>query len=449
MSRQRSCYAPLRRIVLIQSSTARRCVDGFRTVRSRNHHRHGQGRAGRHRPRRDRDGDEHSDPAIQHHRYRRQRFLHISEPDCRPLRARRRAERLQERSAGPTCSSTRPAQLALDFTLETGALTEEVTVTAETTPLQTRSRSANRSRPRTSSCCRSPAATRSACRRSRPASSAATSTTPASPSLTNGGFSINGGRGDENTITVDGAVAIRTRSSGATIGVQNVDVIQEVQVLTGELHARIRTRQRRADPVRDQERQQPLQRERVVLLPRRFAAGQHVGAQREPERDRELRPGAVRLQAVRLLVRRPDSLARCSRTSCSSSARRSGSTSSPIQTNTAVVPTAAMRNGDFSQLLGTNPFFSIRAADHSRSGHRPAVPEQHHPDEPAVARTASRCMNTVSAADRRASSQGAEQLDLQQRQPAGSAEGQHPVRLPAEQRQPVHLPLLKLQLGGD
>ena len=53
-------------------------------------------------------------------------------------------------------------------------------------------------------------------------------------SLTNGGFNINGSRTDENNITVDGATAIRTRSNGAIIGVQNVDTIQEVQVLTGD-----------------------------------------------------------------------------------------------------------------------------------------------------------------------------------------------------------------------
>ena len=43
--------------------------------------------------------------------------------------------------------------------------------------------------------------------------------------FSNGGFSINGGRSDENTITVDGAVAIRTRSAGTIIGIQNVDAL--------------------------------------------------------------------------------------------------------------------------------------------------------------------------------------------------------------------------------
>ena len=55
-----------------------------------------------------------------------------------------------------------------------------------------------------------------------------------------------------------------------------------------------------------------------------------------------------------------------------------------VATNTAAVPTAAMRNGDFSELLGTNPFYS-GAAGHQRPAHRPAVPGQRHPGEPAVA----------------------------------------------------------------
>lgn len=51
-------------------------------------------------------------------------------------------------------------------------------------------------------------------------------------SFSNGGFSINGSRPDENTISIDGAVAIRTRSAGTIIGIPDVDALQEVQVLT-------------------------------------------------------------------------------------------------------------------------------------------------------------------------------------------------------------------------
>ena len=55
--------------------------------------------------------------------------------------------------------------------------------------------------------------------------------------LGNGGFTINGGRTDENLITVDGAIAIRTRAAGAIIGTLNVDTVQEVQVLTAAYSA--------------------------------------------------------------------------------------------------------------------------------------------------------------------------------------------------------------------
>ncbi len=55
--------------------------------------------------------------------------------------------------------------------------------------------------------------------------------------LGNGNFSINGGRTDENGITVDGAAALRTRANGAILGTLNVDTLQEVQVLTADYSA--------------------------------------------------------------------------------------------------------------------------------------------------------------------------------------------------------------------
>jgi hypothetical protein len=56
-------------------------------------------------------------------------------------------------------------------------------------------------------------------------------------SVTNGDFSINGGRSDEYVVMVDGAIATRTRSSGSILGAQNVDTIQEVQILTANYSA--------------------------------------------------------------------------------------------------------------------------------------------------------------------------------------------------------------------
>ncbi len=56
-------------------------------------------------------------------------------------------------------------------------------------------------------------------------------------SVSNGSFNINGGRPDEYVVMVDGAVATRTRSSGSMLGALDVDSIQEVQVLTADYSA--------------------------------------------------------------------------------------------------------------------------------------------------------------------------------------------------------------------
>ena len=246
--------------------------------------------------------------------------------------------------------------LALDFTLETGALTEEVTVTAETTALQTnvaiRKSVEAKDIELLSFSGRNPIGV--------PALKAgvigSNFNTAGFSSLTNGGFSINGGRSDENTITVDGAVAIRTRSAGATIGVQNADVIQEVQVLTAN------------------------------YMPEygRASAGQIRFVTKS---------GSSRYSGNASYFYRDDSLQANTWTRNASPNAIENSGPAPfdykqygysfggpipghwfkdklfffgaqewvnfnaVQTNTAIVPTQAMRNGDFSQLLGSNPFF--------------------------------------------------------------------------------------------
>ncbi|HEY2932726.1 MAG TPA: carboxypeptidase regulatory-like domain-containing protein [Acidobacteriota bacterium] len=52
--------------------------------------------------------------------------------------------------------------------------------------------------------------------------------------LTTGGLNINGSRTQDNLITFDGAVAVRTRSNGTSIGAADVDAVQEVQILTAD-----------------------------------------------------------------------------------------------------------------------------------------------------------------------------------------------------------------------
>lgn len=55
--------------------------------------------------------------------------------------------------------------------------------------------------------------------------------------LNSGGFSINGSRSQDNLITYDGAVGIRTRSNGTSIGTADLDSTQEIQVLTANYNA--------------------------------------------------------------------------------------------------------------------------------------------------------------------------------------------------------------------
>ena len=150
-----------------------------------------------------------------------------------PLRRLGRAAGLQE-VPPPGRALDAAGSLTLDFTLETGAVTEEVTVTAESPVLQTDTRCARRSSRATSSSCRSRGRNPIGVVGLKPGVVGGSFNNYDFSDLGNGGFSINGSRTDENNITVDGATAIRTRSQGAIIGIQNVDALQEVQVLTGD-----------------------------------------------------------------------------------------------------------------------------------------------------------------------------------------------------------------------
>ena len=55
--------------------------------------------------------------------------------------------------------------------------------------------------------------------------------------LDSGGLTINGGRSQDSLITFDGAVGIRTRANGTSIGTADLDTVQEVQVLTANYSA--------------------------------------------------------------------------------------------------------------------------------------------------------------------------------------------------------------------
>lgn len=55
--------------------------------------------------------------------------------------------------------------------------------------------------------------------------------------MTLGGLSVNGSRAQDNLFTYDGAIAIRTRGNNSSIGVPDIDTIQEIQILTANYNA--------------------------------------------------------------------------------------------------------------------------------------------------------------------------------------------------------------------
>src|SRR5512134_961794 len=104
--------------------------------------------------------------------------------------------------------------IRIDTVLEAGAITEEVTVTAEATPLQTdvavRKTVEAKDLEMLSFSGRNPIGVPAL----KPGVVGGNFNNAGFAAFSNGGFSINGSRPDENTISVDGAVAIRTRSAG-------------------------------------------------------------------------------------------------------------------------------------------------------------------------------------------------------------------------------------------
>ncbi len=125
------------------------------------------------------------------------------------------------------------AAVTIDFALSAGAITESVTVTAEQTLLQSdvtlRKTVDSKDMEQLSFSGRNPIGVAGL----KAGVSGGNFNSRGFGDLGNGSFNINGSRDSDNNITIDGATAIRTRASGNIIGIQNVDAIQEVQVLTG------------------------------------------------------------------------------------------------------------------------------------------------------------------------------------------------------------------------
>lgn len=131
------------------------------------------------------------------------------------------------------------AKVALDVVLEAGALSEVVTVEAGATPLQTDTAQVGRvieARQIEDLMLNGRNPLRLPMLKAGVRSGSSFSGFNPTD-FGNGGWNINGSRTDENIITYDGVPGLRTRSSGAVIGLPDVDSIQEVQVLTASFAA--------------------------------------------------------------------------------------------------------------------------------------------------------------------------------------------------------------------
>ena len=133
---------------------------------------------------------------------------------------------------------TAASQIAVDVEAELGSLEETVTVTAaqsfiQTTTAQVARTIETRQIQELTLNGRNPIYLASL----KPGVRGGTVGTFDPDSVSNGSFSINGARADEYLVTIDGAVATRTRSSGSMLGAQDVDMVEEVQVLIANYRA--------------------------------------------------------------------------------------------------------------------------------------------------------------------------------------------------------------------
>lgn len=176
--------------------------------------------------------------------------------------------------------------------------------------------------------------------------------------MSTGSLSINGGRSFDNAISHDGAPAVRTRANGTSLGAVDLDMTQEVQILTASYPAeygrgsggqiRVVTKSGTSqfhgsgyeylrNPVFDGN---SWERNRTAstnfVAPYRYNQwGYNVGGPIYiPKKFNTDRSKLFFMWAQEWVKYNRDS------------------------GNTRTVPTAAMRSGDFSELLGTNIFFS-------------------------------------------------------------------------------------------
>ncbi len=187
-------------------------------------------------------------------------------------------------------------------------------------------------------------------------------------SVSNGGFSINGGRADEYVVMVDGAVATRTRSSGSMLGSLDVDSVQEVQILTANYSAEYGRSSSGQIRFVTKSGTQDLHGDLVHNFRNSALDANSWTRNKSPDPAQNQSAAPFRFNQFGFDVGGPVYIPKMFNSDKSKLfffvaeewlKRRAA------PTNTGTVPTPAMRNGDLSQLLDArNPFFSrVRLAN--------------------------------------------------------------------------------------
>ncbi len=212
-----------------------------------------------------------------------------------------------------------------------------------------------------------------------------------------------------------------------------------------QLHARIRPRERRPDPVHHEERQQPVTPASASFFYRDESLQANTWARnRSPNRDRELRSAPFDYKQYGYSVRRPDP------------GHVQGQDVLLRRAGVGQLLPGADQHGDradrshaarrFQRAARPEPVLQL-AADHPRSADRTAVPENIIPPGPAVAER-HRDHEPVSAADA-GFQQGTANAIFNSDNPQDQRKDNLRFDYRLNREQPVHLPLLAAELDGD
>ena len=240
--------------------------------------------------------------------------------------------------------------IRVDVSLEVGALTETIQVEAATTLVDT---SAIGRTVRAEQIAETPLSGRRASQVAQLAPGVVGGNMGGSVPTGTGTFatgvtSINGGRADEFMTTIDGAPSIRVRAAGGfMMGAQNFDTVAEVQVLTTNYQAEYGRSSAGQLRLVTKSGTQSF-RGNVFWSHQNDALDANTWTRKRAGLEKSPHKYNVYGFTLGGPIYIPGAFNESQVSSCSSSGDRSGSAIALSRNSMAIVPTAAMRNGDFS-----------------------------------------------------------------------------------------------------